>query len=414
MMGGRIAMTSSFRVFIRRLASDWSYQIQAVRLAVDWIIAIYFVIPVMLIAGYHYYTWWMKPPEWFSWIPLILVVAVFYIFSWLGTIRYFVEEGDQLFLRQNERWFKHLMVQGWRYSLILQAVTTSLLVFLLLPLLVKTYLFSEAQIISMLIVTYLLKVSLGLARQLLVIHLYGPLLTIVRIMLFVGGFFLYEYQLVHFNEMPVYSWTSMACLFVLLVILSIWRLRQKGAFFADIARESDSRMRIVSILLIRVVRRKRKRIVRRRPLLFSKSQRLFKGTVPSAGISDLLVKSFYRNGTQWTLTLQFVAIMGVALFFLPGVLKIILWIVSACILAFWRRKFCKEELAAPFLHLFDIHEKSKLQALQNVMPFMVMPALLVLSLCVGFSLAVWWGPVVMLAVAVPLAFGTSSVFSSWY
>ncbi|NHN30834.1 ABC transporter permease [Paenibacillus agricola] len=407
-------MTSSFRLFIRRVQSDWGYQIQAMRLVVDWIIALYFVIPVMLIAGYHYYTWLMEPPDWFSWIPLSLVIVVFYIFAWLGTIRYFVEEGDQLFLRQNTRWFKHLMVQGWRYSLMLQGVTTLLLVLLLLPLLVNTYVMSQNQLICLFLVTYLLKVNMGMARQLLTIHLYGIVLWLVRVTLFFGLYFLYEYQLVHFNEMPMISWALIAILLVLLVCISIWRLRQKGAFFADIARESDSRMRIVSILLIRVVRRKRIRPARKRPVLFGKSQRLFKGTGPGVGLSDFLVKSFFRSGSQWRLTLQFVVVMGAVLFFVPGILKIILLLVAACLLAYWRRRFCKEELAAPFLNLFHIQDKAKHQALQAVTPIMVLPALLLLSLFVGFSLAVWWGPILMLALAVPLAYGTSSVFTSIY
>jgi hypothetical protein len=131
-------------------------------------------------------------------------------------------------------------------------------------------------------------------------------------------------------------------------------------------------------------------------------------------LSDFLAKSFFRSGSQWRLTLQFVAVMGAVLFFVPGILKIILLIVAACLLAYWRRRFCKEELAAPFLNLFDINDKAKHQALQAVTPIMVLPALLLLSLFVGFSLAVWWGPILMLAVAVPLAYGTSSVFTSIY
>jgi ABC-2 type transport system permease protein len=406
-------LTSSLRLFIRRVGSDWSYQYRALRLVVDWIVVLYVVIPLMIVAGYQYHSWWQAQPVWFGWMTIPVVTAIFYLFAWLGTIRYFVEEGDQLFLRQNESWFKHVMSLGWRYSLFLQGVTTLLLVALFLPLLVKAFFFTEGQVLSLFILTYLLKVNLGLARQMLALHLYGIVLWLLRIALFVGIFFLYEAIVTHFNDRPLYGWTGMLVLVVLLVSLSKIRLQQKGAFFADIARESDSRMRIVSLLLIRVVRRKSKPN-RKHPILFGRSQRLFRGTGTSVGLSDFLVKSFFRSGTQWRFTIQFVVVMGAALFFLPGILKIVIWIAAACLLAYWRKRFCKEELNAPFLKLFDIQDTAKHQALQAATPIMVLPALLLISLIAGISLLTWWGPILMLAAAIPLAYGTSSVFTSLY
>jgi ABC-2 type transport system permease protein len=406
-------LTSSFRLFIRRVRSDWSYQYRALRTAVDWVIAIYFVIPVMLIAGYQYYSWWQSQPVWFSWIPLHVVTLVFYIFAWLGTIRYFVEEGDQLFLRQNEKWFKHLMILGWRYSLILQGVTTLLLIIVFLPLLVRTFSFTAAQVMCLFILTYMLKVNLGLTRQLIALHLYGIVLWLLRIAVFAGAFFMYQVPVAYLKVMSIYGWMGILLLLVLFVFLTRLRLRQKGAFFADIARESDSRMKIVSLMLIRVVKRKSKP-TRKYPLLFGRSQRLFRGTGASSGLSDFLSKSFFRNVMQWKLTIQFVVVISAVLFFLPGPLKILIWIITACLLAYWRKLFCKEELTAPFLKLFDLKDTAKHQALQATIPILVLPALLLISLSVGISFLTWWGPLLMLGAAIPLAYGTSSVITSWY
>ncbi len=413
MMGGRGTLTSSWRLFVRRVGSDWSYQYKALRLAVDWIVALYVVIPLMLVAGYHYITWLHTPPAWFHLFTLPLVAAVLYVFAWMGTIRYFVEEGDQLFLRQNQSWFRHLMVLGYRYSLVLQGVTTLLLVALLLPLLYQNFSFTAAAVANLFILTYLLKVTLGLTRQLLALLLYGIVLWLLRIVLFTGVFFLYENMVAHIIEQPVFSWCGMLVLLVLFVVLSRVRLAQKGAFFADIARESDSRMRIVSLMLIRVVKR-RIRPTRKYPLLFGRSQRLFRGAGAASGLSDFLAKSYFRSGTQWRFTVQFAVVMGAALFFLPGTLKIVIWIVAACMLAYWRKRFCKEEMNASFLKLFDIQDAAKHQALQAVTPILVLPALLLISLCAGISMFTWWGPLLMLGAAVPLAYGSSSVFTSWY
>ncbi|MNG07936.1 Bacterial ABC transporter protein EcsB [compost metagenome] len=103
-----------------------------------------------------------------------------------------------------------------------------------------------------------------------------------------------------------------------------------------------------------------------------------------------------------------------ALFILPGAIKILVWILAAVLLVFWRKSFCKDEMTTPFLSLFPIQDTMKHQALQNAIPILVLPALLVISLVTGISMFTWWGPVVMMGAAVPLAYGTSSVFTSWY
>ncbi|WP_171685751.1 ABC transporter permease [Paenibacillus planticolens] len=406
-------MKNSFQLFARRVRSDWFYQYKALRTAVDWVIAFYFVIPLMIVAGYQYYSWWAAQPSWFSWIPLFLVGTVFYLFAWLGTIRYFVEEGDQLFLRQNRRWFQHLMLLGYRYSLVLQGITTLLLTLVFLPLLVQTYAFGVPQIVCFWLLTYLLKINLGLLRQLLALRIQGILLWLLRVVGFAGLFFLYQMLVTGVSHSANYIWAILLLLLGLVVFLSKIRLQEKGAFSADIARERDARMRIVSLMLIRVMERKRKPR-RRRPLLFRSSQRLFKGKGAGNGIADLLAKSFFRNSTQWKQTIQFAVLISAAMFILPGPLKITIWILAACVLAFWRKSFCKDELTAPFLNLFPIQDTAKHQALQLTTPILVLPALIFISLCLGISFFTWWGPILMVGAAIPLAYGTSSVFTSWY
>lgn len=407
-------MKSSFQLFTRRVRSDLFFQYKALRMAVDWVIAIYFVIPLIIVAGYQYYSWWVTQPSWFSWISMFMVGTVFYLFTWLGTIRYFVEEGDQLFLRQNQRWFQHLMHLGHRYSLVVQGITTLLLMLLFLPLLVQTYGYRAPQIISWWLITYLLKINLGLLRQLAALRMQGILLWLLRIVAFAGLFFVYQKLVAAVSQNAYYIWAiQLLFLLVLAVFLSKLRLQEKGAFFADIARERDSRMRIVSLMLIRVTERNR-RPKRKRPFLFKNSQRLFKGKGAGNGIADLLVKSFFRNGTQWKQTIQFAALISAAMFILPGALKITIWIVAACLLVFWRKSFCKDELTAPFLNLFPIQDTAKHQALQLATPILVLPALMLISLCLGISFFTWWGPILMIGAAIPLAYGTSTVITSWY
>ena len=163
----------------------------------------------------------------------------------------------------------------------------------------------------------------------LTLRLNGIVLWLLRIVVFVGLFFLYQVLVTEISYNTYYSWMAILLLLVLVVFLSKIRLQEKGAFFADIARERDARMRIVSLMLIRVIERKRKP-TRKYPLLFGKSQRLFKGKGAGNGIADLLAKSFFRNGTQWRQTIQFVVVISGAMFILPGAIKITIWILAAC------------------------------------------------------------------------------------
>ncbi|OCT12983.1 hypothetical protein A8709_21920 [Paenibacillus pectinilyticus] len=406
-------MTSSFQLFARRVRSDWKFQYRALRMAVDWVIAIYFVIPLLIVAGYHYYAWYMTPPTWLSGISVHTVATLFYIFTWLGTLRYFVEEGDQLFLRQNEGWFRHLMHLGYRYSVVLQGFTSLLATLFFLPLLVSVYSYSVPQVVCFWLLTYVVKLNLGLIRQLLALRLRGFLLWVLRIVIFVIGVFLFLMLVTEITDQTLYGWIAIGLGIITFALLTRIRLREKGTFFADIARERDARMRIVSLMLIRVMERKRKP-TRRYPLLFGKSQRLLKGKGAGIGIAELLVKSYFRNGLQWRQSIQFVVVASGALFILPGAIKILVWILVAVMLVFWRKSFCKDELTTPFLNLFPIKDPMKHQAIQTAIPILVLPALIVISLVAGISLFTWWGPIVMIAAAIPLAYGSSSVFTSWY
>ncbi|MDR6551547.1 ABC transporter permease [Paenibacillus qinlingensis] len=406
-------MTSSYQVFARRVRSDLRFQYRAIRMAVDWVIAIYFVIPLLIVAGYHYYAWYMTPPTWLSGISIHTVATLFYIYTWMGTLRYFVEEGDQLFLRQNEGWFRHIMHLGYRYSVVLQAITMMLATLLFLPLLVPVYAYTITQVVCFWLLAYVVKLNIGLIRQLLALRFQRFMLWLLRIVAFACGFILFQVLLTKINDQTFISWAAIGLGILTFVLLTKTRLREKGAFFADVARERDARMRIVSLMLIRVTERKRKP-TRRYPLFFSRSQRLLKGKGAGNGIAELLVKSYFRNGLQWRQSIQFVVVISGALFILPGAIKILVWILAVVLLVFWRKSFCKDELTTPFLSLFPIRDTMKHQAIQTAIPILVLPAMIVISLVAGISLFTWWGPIVMIGAAIPLTYGTSSVFTSWY
>lgn len=78
-------MITQAKLFQDRVLSYWSFQWKVFRTAVDWIVAIYFVVPALIAVGYVYSSWWLNPPEWFAMIPFSLVLTGLYILCNLGT-----------------------------------------------------------------------------------------------------------------------------------------------------------------------------------------------------------------------------------------------------------------------------------------------------------------------------------------
>lgn len=107
-------MITVSRLFFRRVIADWKYQYQVWKSAVDWIVALYIVIPFSAGFMYYYLTWWRAVPGWLEYIPLNTLSAIIVVFAWSGTISIFVEGADQLFLLQRKVWISRII----KYSLV--------------------------------------------------------------------------------------------------------------------------------------------------------------------------------------------------------------------------------------------------------------------------------------------------------
>ena len=154
------------RLFFRRIIAEWKYQYQVWRTAVDWIVALYIIIPFLAIFLNYYLSWWRKAPEWLVYIPLNAFLAIILVFAWSGTIRIFVEEADQLFLLQCKAWISRIMTYSLGYSIIYSFVVTSLLLIILAPFLLLYYGFSSIGVVWLTVFVFVLKNCMGLAKQL--------------------------------------------------------------------------------------------------------------------------------------------------------------------------------------------------------------------------------------------------------
>lgn len=105
-------MITPTQLFFRRAGSDWKYQYGVWKTAVDWTVALYIVIPAVLIGLNGYALLWKNQYGWMEGLSFSWLLIALYLFTWSGRIRTFMEEGDQLFLLQRKGWVRRIIALG--------------------------------------------------------------------------------------------------------------------------------------------------------------------------------------------------------------------------------------------------------------------------------------------------------------
>src|SRR5690554_3586582 len=102
-------------LFWQRLRSNWKFQYSILKMVMDWVVALYIIIPGLALFLHTYRGWWQEPPSLFYILPLESLWLIFMIICWSGILRVYVEEGDQLFLYQYTTWHRGLVVYSILY-----------------------------------------------------------------------------------------------------------------------------------------------------------------------------------------------------------------------------------------------------------------------------------------------------------
>ncbi|MGW9125282.1 ABC transporter permease [Paenibacillus chitinolyticus] len=400
------------KLFKRRLLDDWTYQYRILRTAVDWTVAVYLIVPALIFAFIYYSAWLRTPPEWFGYIPASLVAVFLYLFAWSGTVRFFIEEADQLFLVRSEGWMLAIKRRGLLYSLALQALTTVLLAGALLPLLRAESPSGALKLAALFLAVYAAKVNLGLLRQLAALAWAGWKRVVASIALFAAGFLIYWACVQLILADTAAGYLAGPLLLAAAVPLGRRRLRAAGAFHADVQREREARLKLASLMLRGIVEGKKPR-QRRVPLLLGRSQRVVRGTGASAVLADSLVKSVLRRPGQWKLYAQLTAVLAFAAWRLPGPMHVVLWAVAAFVLAYWMKSVARETLGASFFRMFAWSEISKQEALRKASFALAVPGLALIGLVAGGSISLPLG-ITALVLSVPAAYAAAFLVTIWY
>ena len=262
-------MITVTRLFLRRIVSDWKYQYQALRAAVDWTVALYIVIPCLAISLDFYFSWWRAVPRWLFYIPLNALLGIILVFIWSGTVRIFLEEADQLFLLQRKVWISRIIKYSLGYSVVLNLLATSLLLLILAPFLLLRYGFSPVEIIWLTFFIVKFKTCAGIVKQLVELRFNGWTKSIIRTILFLMTSVYLRESVVFLLSQSYLFYLSGLILLVALIWFLYIRMNLQGAFFEDIFREKNAKLRLVKYMLQAAgTYEKKPRFSRKRPLLF--------------------------------------------------------------------------------------------------------------------------------------------------
>lgn len=389
------------KLFLQRLRLEWKYQYEVWKTAVDWVVALYIVIPFLGIFLNFYLSWWRKAPGWLDYIPLNALLAIILVFAWSGTIRIFVEEADQLFLLQRKAWMSRIIKYSLGYSVIYNFVATSVLLTILAPFLFLHYHFPWVGIYWLTAFVFLLKNSMGITKQLIELRFKGwPQRILTTVVFLITG--VYVRQSVAFlSSRTSLFYLSMLGLSIVFGILLNKRLKLRGTFFADVSREQTAKLRLAKFMLQRAgTYVKKPRFLRKQPLIFRNSNLIFKKRTPVNGLVEVCFKGMLRNDRDVLFYLQLLALcIGLILLF-PTYYKGLLWLVFSIVLTNLVWLSWREVVNEPFVSIFPWLPETKVEAARKALFLMALPGQLILGVLVGIQTQSWLGALVMLPIGV--------------
>ncbi len=387
---------SAWQVFVKRVRSNGRFQRKIWTMTVDWVIAVYLIVPAVVIGGLYYRGFWQGNVQWFSAIPDVFVILALYVYVWTGRLRLFVEKADQLFLRQKGAWMRSFMTWGSWYSFALTVLSAGMLFVILAP--------------YFIVVQGMDVRTFGLAFLLVILSRWHMMLirslqrtTAKRIgrwlslgFLFVAGGLLFGWTLL---RMPQWALgMPLICLVLFISALFLWRMKinQRGNFLFDCIREEKHKWRYAKWVLnmssasaaqmgVEPFMKQKAEHPRRSPWIFRQSKPLFQQRTPANILTETYVKSFLRNRQH---LLDFGKIIGLCTFgvaYLPLTLKWIMWIISFFLIRQWLSGGWHEMMNSSFFKLFDWQEEDLNKARQKAVRLILIPGFLWVSIVLGLS-----------------------------
>lgn len=385
-------------LFWRRWKDHAREQLSAVRSVVDdAIVLIYIGIPAVLLLGRAYYGWWREPlPEWILHLPAAAVPAFLFLlmFSLSGLIL-FIEPADSLFLRQQRRWHRGLIVRGMIIGSLTAYIRMAFIFLLLAPFLIRGYGVEWGNLLQLFGVTCAVQTTYSLMSNLMRVNFarWKRRLGLSIIGSLVSAAYLSWYFMMSWK--PVIFWVILAgCLGLSIVLVRI-RLGLVGKSELELREELHQRTRFTALLLSQSVPPFKPE--RSRPWLFRGSRRLLRSQLPGDRVAEAVFKSFFR-GTGLQTYAVFSLAGCIAVFLPPFPVNLIVYVGVVLLLAQGINASRLYFFRSPLMQIMHGTKEAELASAARSMRMLLYPALTLITSVFMFSATqVWWGLLIGLA-----------------
>lgn len=312
---------TSMRLFKKRCFHNFRFQIRAWRMGIDWTVFLYLLVPAIVAAIVVYRSWWFDLPEWMEMLPFGGFLFLFYVFSWMGSVRLFIEEADELFLLQNRSFYQSLRRWGMLYSGVKQIAFTGLFFIVFLPYFM-TFHFSNVQLLLLFVVLAIWKTVFLFLKDACYYLITKRWVRIsVFIFLFIAGYFIFSFFTSRFDLHLIF----MIFLFIVGIVLFRWKTNTVVHFYSEAVREFEAKFQIVNLMLIQsgaIEKPKTKR--RKKPWIFRRSQRLFSRRELDSVMLEQYIKIWLRKPQHLFSYFRFIGVSAASLFLFPANWSIVL------------------------------------------------------------------------------------------
>lgn len=392
-------MLTARNLLMNRIIRSIRFQLGVWRTAIDWTVALYLVIPGLILAGYEVWSWWQALPAWAEALPAIYLYSPLVGFVVSGTLRCYYEEADQLFLFQHRSWMRTLLVGGMLYTVGVRCLGLAAAALIVAPLVHAGIGLSVPAAIRIYVTAVLANVLFMLVKQMPFWDRPGWFSGLRRTMVLAVGGMLF-YGIAHLSAVNAMVWSLL--LFGLVLALGVAlraRLNRKGSLMQDIRREQRARLKWVALLLsLADADVAQPRNPRRRPWWFRNSGRLFRKADQRYILAESIVKASLRNRQKWNIYGSVLAAYAFALLAVPtDSIRFALWMAFAFLMAYMARLFVKEGMGHPFIRMFPWPDRARFGVIPIACAALSMPGYMLLTIWIGviLRLAVWQWLLVM-------------------
>lgn len=261
-------------------------------------------------------------------LPIDAILLLVYITTWIGSVRLFLEEADQLFLIQKQPLYRALKRYGLLYSLLTRVISAMIPIGVFLP-----YFYDREFALPNLVMLFVLIACLNIATLLWKHYLF---LTVSRkwlrilfhSLLFICGVTLFLNNALYLFRHLLSFFITLSLFFFFSLLLFQFIVKKRSDFEEDMIREHEAKWWIASLLMMQAgIGEKRLVKPRRRPWLFRSSNHLFRKRNVHIVILEVYLKAWIRKPENIFNYIRFLGIANAVIILFPRTWSILLTIV---------------------------------------------------------------------------------------